>query len=179
MWFTENAWPPMLIAILCSLVFFGMWNSDRRSLYLALAVACLMMTGGFYVIEKAIVTQGERLQVDVAQLCDQFRRRQRETMNHFSNTVPQFKRLCKEAMDIVEIRDDLHLTDFQTTLSDNDSKAKVHFRANGTFSVMGFTGPHPFRCILTYQKEADGWKIVDVQRLDPIKGDKMAVMETR
>lgn len=177
MWFTENPWPPMLIAALGAMIFFAVWNGNRKNLFLILAIICLLLTPGFYVVERAIVTQGEKLRADIAQLCDQFRNRQPETLNHFSNSVPQFKDMCKAAMDLVEVGDDLRLTDFQTTFSDNDTKAKVHFRANGTFSAMGFKGHHPFRCILTYQKEGDTWKIVDVARLDPIKGNKIGVLD--
>jgi hypothetical protein len=71
------------------------------------------------------------------------------------------------------------LTDFRTNLTNENSRATVHFRANATIGAMGFKGHHPFRCVLTYQKEGGFWKIIDVERLDPIKGDKMEVMARR
>ena len=179
MWFTENAWPPMLLAGLGSLVCFGLWNSDRRNLYLISAIVCLGIVGVVYAVERAIVTDGEKVQGDVAQLCDQFRKRDPAALDHFSANAPELKALCKRAMEAVEIRDDLRLTDFHTKFTSQNSRASVHFRANATVSVGGFSGHQPFRCILDFQKEGGAWKIVDVQQLDPIKGDKMSVMERR
>ena len=169
----------MLLAGLAALVFLGIWNSERRNLYLVLALVCLALTGGFYALERAIVTDGEKLQQQVVQLCDQFRKRDPATLDHFSPTAPELKSLCKTAMETVEVGNDLRLTDFHTTFTGQNSRANVHFRANATISVMGHSGHHPFRCILGFQKEAGVWKIVDVQRLDPIKGGKMDVMEKR
>jgi len=179
MWFTENAWPPMLICALGAVVFFGIWNSDRRNLYLIMGLVSLAMIGVVYGVERAIVTDGEKLQIQVTQLCDQFRRREPVALDHFSVSAPELKTLCQGAMEMVEVGDDLRLTDFHTTFTNQNSRANVHFRANATISVMGFSGHHPFRCILGFQKEAGNWKIVDVQRLDPIKGEKIGVMDRR
>ncbi len=169
----------MLLAGLGSLVCFGLWNSSRRNLHLISAVVFLGIVGAVYVVERMIVTEGEKLRAEVVQLCDQFRRRDPATLDHFSANATDLKLLCKTAMETVEIHDDLRLTDFHTKLTGQNSQATVHFRANATISVMGFTGHHPFRCLLDFQKEGGAWKIVDVQRLDPIKGDKINVMEKR
>ena len=179
MWFTENPWPPMLLAGLGALVCFGLWNSGRRNLYFVLALVFMAMTGGIYAVERVIVTDGEKLQGEVAQLCDQFRHRDPATLDHFSTTAPELRVLCKTAMEMVEIRDDLHLTDFRSTLSGENSRASVHFRANATVSVMSFSGHHTFRCVLGFRKEGGAWKIIDLQRLDPIKGDKIDTMAHR
>lgn len=175
----ENPWPAMIAALLAALVCFGLWNKDRRQLYFNLAVAFLCMTGGIYAVERAIVTEGERLQEDVVQLCDQFRHKDPKTLDHFSESVPELKDLCKSAMEIVQVHDDLRLSAFETTLTGNNSRGKVHFRANATITAEGISAYHPFRCNLSYQKEAGQWKIIAVERLDPINGSKMGTMERR
>ena len=179
MWFTENPWPPMLMTGLCAVVCFWVWNSDRRYLYIVLGLVFLGLSGGIYAVERAIVTDGERLQGDVALLCDEFRRRDSRTLDHFSESAADLKALCKSAMEIVEIRDDLRLTDFRTTFTNENSRASVHFRANATIAAMGFSGHHPFRCNLGFRKEGGVWKITDLERLDPIKGDKIEPMAQR
>ena len=166
----------MLLAGLGSLVCFGLWNSNRRNLYFVSAIACLGIAGLVYAVERAIVTDGEKIQGEVVQLCDQFRKRDPATLDHFSATAPDLKSLCKTAMETVEVHDDLRLTDFHTKFTSQNSRASVHFRANATISVMGFSGHQPFRCILDFQKEGGAWKIVDIQRLHPIKGDKIDPM---
>ncbi|HEY0981321.1 MULTISPECIES: hypothetical protein [unclassified Schlesneria] len=179
MWFTENAWPPMLICAVAGIVFLGLWNSDRRSLYLVLALVSLGMIGVVYGVERMIVTDGEKLQLQVVDLCNQFRRRDPAALDHFAASAPGLRLLCQEAMALVEVGDDLRLTDFKTTLTNQNSRGRVHFRANATISVMGFTGHHPFRCVLSFQKEGGNWRIIDVERLDPIKGEKIGVMDRR
>ena len=179
MWFTENPWPPMLIVALGALICAALWTKDRNARYLFGALICMVLTGGLYGFERAVVTEGERLQDDVSQMCDQFRKRQPETLDHFSESAPEFRILCETAMKMVEIGDDMRLTAFETTFTDNNSRANIHFRANATISFMGITRSHPFRCIFTYQKEGGRWKIVQVQRLDVIKGDKIDIMAPR
>jgi hypothetical protein len=177
MWFTENPWPPMLIAALGALACLALWNSARRKPYLYLALLLLGLTGGIYVAERAIVTEGERLQDEVAVICHQFRNRDPAILTHFSETAPGLKVLCKTAMEMVKVRDDFRLTDFSTTFTNQGSRANVHFRANAELAVMDFSGRHPFRCILTFGKEAGAWKILEVQRLNPINGDKMGALD--
>jgi hypothetical protein len=179
MWFTENPWPPMLIAAIAATVCLGIWNTERRNLYFFMALAFLAMTGGIYAVERAIVTEGERLQNSVMEMCDQFRRRDPRTLDHFSEQTPEWKDLCKSAMELVQIQNDLRLTDFATTITNNSSRARVHFRANATISALGATAYHPFRCVLTFQKEGGLWKIIQVERLDPLNGERMQVMEPR
>ena len=179
MWFTENPWPPMLVSAIAALTCLGIWNNDQRKQYFLLACAFLAMTGGIYAVERAIVTEGERLQDSVVELSQQFRQRDLKALDHFSDSVPEWKSVCQTAMNSVEIRDDLRLFSFDTTITNHNSRAKVHFRATATISAMGVTAHHPLRCILTFQKEGGLWKIIDVERLDPIKGDKMEVMDNR
>lgn len=179
MWFTENPWPPMLIAGLAALICVALWNTDRNARYLVGAIICLLLTGGLYGVERAVVTEGEQLQGDVSQMCDQFRKQQPETLDHFSDSAAEYRTLCETAMKMVKIGDDLRLTDFHTTFTNNRSRANVHFRANATITVMGMTSPHPFRGIMIYQREGGRWKVVEVQRLDVIKGDKIEIMAPR
>lgn len=179
MWFTENPWPPMLIATIAALVCLGIWNNERRNLYFILGMIFLGTTGGIYAVERVIVTEGEQLQQNVRQLCDQFRKRDPAALEHFSDSATELKELCRSAMELVQIHEDLRVSAFETTITNHNSRASVHFRANGTISSSGMTAYHPFRCVLTFQKEAGVWKIIDVERLDPINGESMPIMEHR
>src|SRR4051812_22021397 len=116
-WFTENPWPPMLVAGLAALVCFGLWNTERRNLYFFMMLAFLGMTGGIYAVERAIVTEGERLQYSVVEMCDHFRRKDPETLDYFSDSAPEWKSVCRTAMNMVDVKDDLRLTAFETTIT--------------------------------------------------------------
>jgi len=177
-WFTENAWPPMLIAGLAALVCLALWNSNRRSIHLVAALGCLLLCAGFYFLERSIVTEGERLQKIVASLCDDFRKKNPATAEYFSKAAPEYKALVLLAMAMVEVREDLRLTDFQTNLTNQNSRGTVHFRANATLSVVGHgdVGHQPARIVLTFQREQGEWKIIEVERLHPLTGVKMQTL---
>ncbi len=178
MWFTENAWPPMLIAGLTALVFLAMWNSNRRGLHLLAALVCLLLAGGFFLLERAIVTEGERLQMIVVSLCDDFRNKRPATLNYFSNGAPALKVQVVAAMALVTVGEDLRLTDFQTHLTNQNSRGTVHFRANATLKVpsQSYVGHQPARIFLTFQREQGEWKIIEVERLNPLTGEKMGLL---
>lgn len=178
MWFTENAWPPMLIAGLAALVCLALWNSNRRGLHLLAALGCLLLCAGFYFLERAIVTEGERLQKIVVALCDDFRHKRPATLNYFSNTAPVLKVQVLAAMALVDVDQDLRLTDFQTNLTNQNSRGTVHFRANATLSVTGHgnVGHHPARIVLTFQRERGEWKIIEVERLHPLTGERIEML---
>ena len=178
MWFTENAWPPMFLAGLGGLILLAVWNSNRRGRYLIATAVCLLGSVGFYVLERAIVTEGEKLQQIVVSLCDDFRHKRQATLSHVSNTAPQLKLMLMGAMAIIEITDGPRLTDFQTSITNQNTRGRVHFRANATLNVTGHgsVGHQPARVVLTFQREKDQWKIIEIERLNPLTGEKMETL---
>ena len=179
MWFTENAWPPMLICVAAGLLSLWIWNANRRQMHLVAAGVFFLLAGGIYAAEQMIMTEGERLQQDLLQLSDQFRRHDPMALDHFSQTAGEWRAICQQAMDMVEIQDDLRLFNFQTQITNQNSRATVDFRANATITALGTTVHHPFRCIMTYQREGGEWKIIHVERLDPMNGKRMGVLDPR
>lgn len=178
MWFTENPWPPILIAGVLALICLAVWSSSRRSLFLMLAIAFGASCGGIYFLERAIVTEGERVQQRVVQLCEDFRDKKPVVLDYVSDSRPALKVLFGTALATVTIRD-LRLSDFQSTVTNENSRATVHFRANATVNVVGYgdVGYQPARLILTFQREKGEWKIIEVERLNPLNGKRMEVMD--
>jgi hypothetical protein len=179
MWFTENAWPPMIIAAVVALIFLGMWNSNRRNLHLILAVACLLLCVGFYFLERMIVTDGERLQAIVVNLCQDFREKKATVIDYVSNAHPEIKLKFAGALALVSVHDDMRLSDFQTEMTKDGTEGTVHFRANASLTVAGFgdVGYQPARIVLKFHREKGEWKIIEVRRLNPINGKEMDVLD--
>jgi hypothetical protein len=166
----------MLIAGLLSFVFVVLWNMNRRPRNLLIAILFAILCGVIYMAERSIVTEGERLQERVVQLCDEFRNKHLEkTMDFISDAHPELKTLFAAAMAMVTIGPDLRLSDFETTLTNENSRGRVHFRANATITVEGAgnVGRQPARIVLTFQREKGEWKIIGVERLNPITGKSM------
>lgn len=178
MWFTENPWPPMLIVGLIALVYLVMWNANRRGLHLVIAFFLLLSCGGIYLLERAIVTDGEKLQLRVRQLCEDFRVK-KDVSDYVSDSHPGLKLMFQTAINLVTVQSDMRLSDFQTTFSNENSRGKVHFRANATINVVGVgdVGYQPARLNIIFQRENGEWKIIEVERLNPINGKKMDTLE--
>ncbi len=179
MWFTEDPWPPMLICGLGALLAISWWANSKRGLAAGLAVFCLALGGAVYVVEGIIVTPAEEVEQLVTDLCWQFQRRDPKVLEHFSQTAASLRHQCQAAMLLVEVQPDLRLTDFQTRLTNEGSRAICHFRANATISVLGAgnVGRQPSRFELTWAREGDAWKIIDLRRLNPIRDEELGLMD--
>ena len=176
MWLTENPWPPMIIAAIVALIYLGMWNSNRRGLHLVLALFFALLCGLIYPLERLIVTEGERLQQQVRQLCFDFRDK-KDVIHYVSDSRPDFKKLFEEAQAMIAVQKDLRLSDFETRMSDDGTRGTVHFRANATVVVFGNeVGYQPARLILTLLREKGEWKIIDIERLNPLNGQRMETL---
>lgn len=178
MWFTEDPWPPMLICGLVGLIGVAWWSSSKRVAHLAMGAAAMVLGGVVYLAEGAIVTPAEIVEQSVVDLCHEFQRKDQRALEHFSKTAPQLKLMCQTAMTMVDVEDDLRLTDFQTRESNAGSRITCHFRANASLSVAGFgkVGHQPARLELTWAKEGESWKIVALRRLHPIRDEEMDVL---
>lgn len=181
MWFTENPWPPMLLCGIGLLIGLGMWASSQRVLHLGISLLSLLLAGAIFFIEQAIVTPAEVVEQNVVRLCDEFRRKQPVALDYFSPTAPDLRQMAAGAMEMVTIGDDLSVTDFQTTITNQGSRAQCHFRANATISLAGAgnVGRQPARFLLTWAKEGADWKIISVKRLNPINGSDMGMLDSR
>lgn len=179
MWLIEDPWPPMLICGVLGLLFVGWWGSCRRVFYLALGVSFFLLGGAIYVVEQVIVSPAEEVEQQTTLLCQQFQQKDPAMLDLFSATAPDLKAMAAGAMALVSIGDDLRLTDFQTRVMAEGSRVVCHFRANATLSVtgMGNVGRQPARFELTWNLEPDGWKIVSVRRLNPIRDEEMPLLE--
>ena len=166
----------MILFGVLSILFLVLWNGNRRGRNLLLAVLFAALCGGTYFLERSIVTDGERLQLLVVQLCQDFREK-KPVLNYVSNAHPEIKGMFVAAQGTINVHSDLRLSDFQSRLKDQN-EGTVHFRANATVDFMGNNvGYQPARLILTFQRENGEWKITHIQRLNPINGREMTLLE--
>ncbi|AMV21067.1 hypothetical protein [Planctomyces sp. SH-PL14] len=178
MWFTENPWPPIFLFLSGAVVFGIAWSGAQRMIYLAGIGLMLALAGGTYYLEQAIVTDREQIDASVHDLVRQFQRQNRPGTLQYISTSPQAKTLydlADHAIDVVEVGNDIHVTDVQVEVLSQGTRASSHFRVNGTVGLRGHgAGSHfPFRFRARWQKEPAGWKMVEIQDLDPINGNEL------
>ena len=175
MWFTETAWPPIIgFAIVAACCLAAALSTQRTSLAWPIPVL-IILSVATYIIEQRIVTEAERVEASVYGVVDAFQRQDVEgTVEYFSQNATLLRGIAHGAVRFVAVQDDLRITDVWVTTSNNDTRASSHFRANGSFIVAGNdVGHQPTRWQVGWQKEGGEWRIISVERLDPIRGDPM------
>lgn len=178
MWFTETAWPPIVILAIGAAVLLSLWSSSRRILHLLGAVSLLICCGVVYVVEQQIVTERERVEEAIYGVADAFEAADTgATLDFFSPRALVLRLKVEYVMSVLEVRvqDELRITDISIEMFNEDTRARSHFRANGRIFVGqggGDVGHYPTRWNVTWQKEGGEWKIIAVERLDPITGEK-------
>lgn len=176
MWFTETAWQPIIALTIAAAALLGMWSSSRRVLNLIGVILLALSAGVVYVVEQRIVTERERVEAAIFGVADAFRAADTGAVLEFiSLRAPLELRLgIQLAMGPMQVRvqDDLRVTDVSVEMLSEDSRARAHFRANGRIYVgeHGDVGHQATRWNVTWQKEGGEWKILDVERLDPVRG---------
>lgn len=179
MWFTENAWPPMLIAALVAVVCLVAWTRTGSVRNLLACVLCIAGVVGIYFAEQSIVTESERIEQLVGELADAVIAGNSDTaVSYISKQSPEIQLAVLGAMKMVTVDDDLSITDTSVDLLAQGSRAEVHFRANGTVSVAaaGFSNHYPSRWRVTWQREAGEWKIIKIARLNIIDGAEIGLL---
>ena len=175
MWFTETPWPPILICSVIAILFAVVWYAKQRAVFL-LGVPVMLVCGvAIYFVEQSIVTEAELVEAAVLDLAETVERGDtEETLSFISANATALRLVIGTALTLVTVEDDLRITDLNVTMMAQNSRAKSHFRANGSFThrSLGATSNRPTRWELTWQREGGEWKIVKVDMLDPITGEK-------
>lgn len=179
MWFTENAWPPIIILSVVAVILFGLWQSQRRSGYLAGVVIALFAAVGVYFVEGAIVTEAELIETSVQQMVAACERGDiPATVGFIAPQEVALQLQIAAAMALVDVENDVRVTDLDVRMVAGGTQAVSHFRANATIGIksMGHRARHPSRWELTWQKTGDDWKVIEIQRLNVVDGRAMDLM---
>ncbi|MFP6762328.1 MAG: hypothetical protein VB858_01880 [Planctomycetaceae bacterium] len=187
MWFTEDAWSPivliMLVAILCCIV----WFRTQRGYALTAAVLLLLAAVTTYFIEQVIVTDGEKLEASLFELIETFVAESQSITQLQQSQVVQAERFFSEqntidrarvrvGVIVVSISEDLRISDVQVRLTNENTRAITHFRANGTIATGTSPGSHHVsRWELTWQKQAGEWRITRTRMLNPMNGEDQKI----
>ena len=189
MWFTETAWPPIIFLCVIAVLLFLGWMSQRRIGYLAGVCLCLGLCGIVWLVEERIVTEREQVEQRLLDFTKTFQREslqrglanfvlggpEPETFAFISATAKEVRGLAQQALDLVDVQDDVRISDVHTTLTNNQSRAVTQFRASATVNATTFgnVGRQPTRWELIWQRENGVWKVVHATRLNFISGDPL------
>jgi hypothetical protein len=180
-WFTETPWPPIFILGLVAAGCLAAWTSHKRGLWLSAALVALIAAVGVFLAEKSIVTEAELVEAEVHKLVSAFEHKDQDALlGFFSVRAPELRAQAEQALTWVDIPNGLDIKDLRVRTSNENTRALSHFRANGTVSFRNLATSHvASRWEFTWQKEQGRWKIIDVQRLNPYKEEKMDLFDPR
>ena len=187
MWFTEDAWSPIILCVVIAAIFFIAYVQTQREKFLYPIGLVVLAAITIFFVEQVIVTDLEKIEERLKALVTTFVEESQSTNNGIiptnvrcfdffaeANTIDR-DRVAK-AIAVVSVEDDLRVPSIETTLSDSDSRAVTDFRANGTVSTEVAGGRHfATRWQMTWQKIGGEWKITETRMLDVVSGDPMTI----
>jgi len=180
-WFTETPWPPIFLLLIAAAAMIAIWSSQKKGFWLLGALAAIVAAVAVFFVEKQIITETERVEQDIYGLTNAFVRKDANaTLAFFSQQAPELQEMARQALEWVDLPNGIDVKDMHVRLSNENTRAVTHFRANGAVSFKGM-GTHAAasRWEVTWQKEGGDWKIIQVERLHPLKDERMRIFDQR
>ncbi len=180
-WFTDDPWPLIFILGFVACVLLAMWASEKHGGWLAGALLAIVAAVAVFFVEKSIVTERERVAQKVIDLKSAFVAKDRDgVLSYFSLGEPELRDQAVRGLNMVEFPNGLDIKDMDVRLSNEDTLAVTRFRAIGTASVLGLGSQHSAtRWDVTWRKEGKDWKIIQVERLNLLKDEKVGIFDAR
>jgi hypothetical protein len=187
MWFTEDAWSPIILCIVISAIFFIAYIQTQRAKFLYPIALMAFAAITIFFAEMAIVTDQEKVDLRLRDLITTFIE---ESQNSKPGVVPANVRCydffteanttdrsrVAKAISVVEVGNDVRVPSIETKLTNDDTRATTEFRVNGSVSTIA-TGSRRFatRWRMQWEKVGGEWKISETQMLDLIKDEKISI----
>ena len=172
MWLvTENPWPVMVALSIIAVALVVLWRSRQDNRLLVAAGVSVLLVIGAWELDRRIVTERERLAARVLDLRDAVQAKDlAQVFGFFSNSELTLKAMATSGLALVTFEDQIRVTALETTLAAEDTRGETRFRANASMSVAGYgaVGHQPTLWSLTWQKEADEWRIIKIRRFHPL-----------
>lgn len=176
MWFTETPWPPIFLCGVAAIACVIAWSRRQQGIYLIAVVGLALLSLGIWFVERSIVTERERVEIAVRTLTTAFQQRDLDrTLSQVSKQSPDVRALVAFGYNLVEIGDDMRVSDVRVEMIAGGSRAVSQFRVNGTLTARagGYSQHQPTRWEARWQLEANEWRMIDIQELDPITGETL------
>jgi hypothetical protein len=177
-WITENPWP--LIMILSGIAAVLLILAESRTRMLALAF--VGMAVGLYFLEAWIVTPSEHVEGRLESLLAQFKTENLSAIGeHIDDGSPKLRETAEQGLKLVMLDKGFHLQDLNITMSDDGQSADAELRANGTMTVRQANTPYhaSTRWKTRWINRGDTWKLAEVQRMNPITGEELGILDAQ
>jgi hypothetical protein len=172
---TESPWLWILLCSIPAAILLALAVS-RSSFRLGLGAAgCILLAAAAAIADYAVVTDREQVEQNLVGVVRAFEAGDAETtLGYFSNRAACERLLATFALEIVTVENPLSIKDIQIELQNENSIANSTVRVNGTVAIRGRSAGHnPSMWRITWRKEAEEWKIIRLQELDPLREEPL------
>lgn len=171
---TDNPWPLILAFASVALVAILSGHSTGK----VVALCSVLLAFAVYFVEQRLISPAEEVEEVISQMLDDFKSRNlNDIQQAISQDRPDLAKLAEQGLDLVTLQDSFHLKSV-TVEFQNDTKAQAMIRANGGITVPkggGGSGHYPTYWKTTWENQ-NGWKLVEVIRLNPANGTEMGAL---
>lgn len=168
MWFTENAWAPMLVFACLSMIAAFVWIQRQQSRYLVVSGLLLSLVGMTWMVNRWVETDREKVTKAILEMTNAFAEKDRERMDsHFAQRATDLKSLANFAMDFITV-ENMRVTDIHVLLLSESTRAISRFRVNALFRSNLGVRREPTLWEARWQQENGAWKMVEISQLNPI-----------
>lgn len=179
-WFTETPWPPIFICLAAAALAFLAWGNGRRRKMLGVGLAFVLCCPLLYAFERYHVTPPELVEQRLHELVDAVEADDVDkVLTYFAADNRGDRLLAKQGMGQVRIEGGVRVTDVQVRYAEGNRTTIVsHFRANGigAWKSAGGSGRFATRWEISWKQSDGEWRIVKLQRIDPINGEHLSLM---
>ncbi len=180
MWLEAYLFPLALVLAAAALVSAGWAVVSGRAKFLAVAGVCILAAAAALTADWAIVTEAEKVEALIDDLAaaavagdaDQ-------ALSHFSPATDIPVGSIRLGLAMTSFSPDMRLSDRGTTVTANGTQAVSDLRVNGTAQVKlsGIGGRYATRWQIVWRKEAGEWKIIELRRFDPLRGEEIGLLD--
>lgn len=170
MWFTETPWPPVAICVIVAVLLYVLLFHRNPKGTLAAIAALAAAAVAIVIIERQIVTDRERVEQSVRDIVSNFAAGDADATNELISAQAQALRMLVAANIRLVTVHDYRISDYQTRLTNENSRAVTRFRVNATIGFLSQPpARYPSRWELLWQKEGGEWRALAVRRLDVLQ----------
>ena len=178
--FSESYWPGIALCGIFAMLFLMIWNVTQKRRFMYASYACIAVSPLFVLFDRAQVTEREKIEQAVVSMTNHFRLGEIDrVVSWVSPDHKEVEAAIRGASKLVSVKSDIRLTDMRVELLADNSIGKIDFRANTELAVNGAgdVGRHPTRWLLTWHKEGGEWKLVQIERKNPLTGEIVGVFD--
>ncbi|MEX0725500.1 MAG: hypothetical protein WEB58_18425 [Planctomycetaceae bacterium] len=176
--FSETSWPGIVLCGLVALSCLLAYGSNQRRKFLYFALASVAISPLFVLWDQFVESESEKIEAAVVAMANDFRHGDVEGVIKWVNPAElKLKGLVYTAAEMVTVTSDVRITALEVKMAAGNNEATSDFRANADLDVIGFgdVGRQPTRWLLTWRKENNDWRIVGIERKNPLTGEPMLI----